>query len=173
MNDGEQICRLAEGRILDWRGLRPFRIEDAPACLGPRMAQDWLAFNRGHAAFHLFRSGPVAPDVWLFTFDGESVELVELFSLPSSVVTEEVLSALGEPDLLAGYPLAAQLQRPLRQPGEELRESIFGDRGLALLSGHAPGETARLVRVRGFEAMPAQNYYERFVELPQVNIFQP
>jgi len=166
----EAICCLVEGRVFDWHGLEPFPIEEAPGCIGEQTASEWLKFKRGYASYRVFRGNPGGPEVWLFSFDGDSVELVELFSPPVSFGSEETLALLGQPELIGDYPGAAQLQRPLRQPGEELRELIYEERGLALLLAHAPETATRAVRVRGFESMPAQTYYERFVELPEVQI---
>jgi hypothetical protein len=167
---GELICSLVEGRVRDWHGLQPFAMDDAPSCVGEQTANDWLKFKRDYAWYRIFRRSPEGPEAWLFSFDGKNVELVELFGLPASFVPEATISVLGQPELIADYPGAAQLQRPLRQPGEELRESIYGERGLALLLGYTPGEPARAIRLRGFESMPAQEYYERFVELPEIEI---
>ena len=164
----ESICSLVEGRVRDWHGLQPFAIEDAPSCAGDQTASDWLKFKRGYASYRIFRRSPDEPEVWLFSFDGTRVDLVELFSPPASFASDETLAILGQPELIGDYPGAAQIQRPLRQAGEELRESIYGRRGLALLLGYAPDKATRPVRVRGFESMPAQQYYERFVELSQI-----
>lgn len=166
----ESICALVEGRVVEWQGLKPFAIDDAPDCIGEQTASDWLKFNRGYALYRIFRAGPQGPDVWLFSFDGRTVELLELFSPPAVFASDETLDALGQPELIGDYPGAAQLQRPLRQPGEELREAIYERRGLALLLGYAPDRPVRAVRVRGFQSMPAREYYERFVELPEIEI---
>lgn len=163
-------CSLVQGRVLDWQGLRPFAIEEVPGCIGEQVANDWLKFKQGYGSYRVFRRSLEGPEVWLFTFDGSNVGLIELFSPPASFASDEALDALGQPELIGDYPGAAQLQRPLRQPGEELRELIYGKRGLALLLADAPDKAKRAVRVRGFEPMPAQKYYERFVELPEVEL---
>jgi hypothetical protein len=167
---GESICSLVDGRVGDWHGLQPFAINDAPGCIGEQTAKDWLKFSRAYASYRIFRRSLAAPEVWLFSFDGKKIELVEIFGLPASFAPEAALAVLGQPELMADYPGAAQIQRPLRQPGEELRESIYGERGLALLLGYAPDRRVRPVRVRGFESMSAQEYYRRFVELPEIEI---
>ena len=166
----ESICCLVEERILDWYGLEPFPIDETPGCVGEQTASDWLKFKRGYASYRVFRRNNGGPEVWIFSFDGNSVELVELFSPPASYASEETLELLGQPELIGDYPGAAQIQRPLREPGEELRELIYEKRGLALLLAFAPDTATRPVRVRGFESMPAQKYYERFVELTEVEI---
>lgn len=166
----ESICDLVEGRVVEWHGLQPFAIDEVPDCIGEQRASEWLKFKRGYGLYRIFRSGPQGPEVWLFSFNGKSVELVELFSPPLSFASDETMDELGQPKLIGDYPGAAQIQRPLAQPGEELREAIYGQRGLALLLGYAPGRPARPVRVRGFPSMSEEEYYERFVELPEIEI---
>lgn len=168
MTNEEAICNLAEGNFLAWEGLQPFNVAKPPACLGRQESDGWLRFRWGYAAYRVFRCGPEGPDVWLFTLDDDRVRLIEVFSLPMALGEGALQEQLGVPELEVPCPLAAQLQRPLGTLGQDLNEWIYAGRGLALLLGRTPGAQERLVRVRGFELMSAEEYRQRFVELPPV-----
>jgi hypothetical protein len=171
VTNAETICHLVEGRILKWKGLPPFSVEELPSCLRQEASHGWLKFKQGYAAYRIFRTTDGGPEAWLFTFDGYRIHLIEVFSLPLSVEVGPLLDQLGTPEMRLAHPLAAQLQRPLKRPDENLNEIIFARRGLALLLGYAPDTPARLVRVRGFGVMLAETYQELFVDLPPMRFF--
>ncbi len=168
MANKETICNLVEGNLLAWEGLQPFNVDEPPACLGRQESDGWLRFRWGHAAYRVFRCSPGGPEVWLFTLDDIRVRLIEVFLLPRSLATGDLLEQLGVPELEVVCPLAAQLQRSFGAPDEDLNELVYAWRGLALLLGRTPGARERLVRVRGFEIMSAEEYRQRFVDLPPV-----
>lgn len=168
MTDEEAVCDLAEGNLLDWKGLQPFDVEVPPACLGRQESDGWLQFRWGYAAYRVFRCRSEGPEVWLFTLDDSKVRLIEVFLLPTSLVIGVLREQLGAPELKVACPLPARLQRPLGTPDEDLNELVYARKGLALLLGRNPEARERLIRVRGFEIMSAEAYRHRFVDLPPV-----
>jgi hypothetical protein len=171
MIDARTICDLAAGEFSEWGGLRAFALEAVPACLDSTGDSGWLQFGQRHLAYYVFRLGSVGSLVWLFTFDDGQVRLVEVHELPQNISVDEVLEGLGPTDAQLGYSSAAQMQRPLGEPDERVSEYVFSRRGLALLVGHKPNGSRRILRVRGFEVMPLQRYKELFVDLPEPRFF--
>ncbi len=171
MADIRALCDLIEGRVQHWHGLTPFAFTDVPSCLGSCRTQGWLQFGQGHAEYRLFSPETIGSEVWLISFGDQQVQLIEICSLPKSVKLDLLLEKLGEPDLKLDLPLANQLQRFARLPDEELFESVFAQRGLALLGGNVANSPARLVRIRGFALMPAEEYRKRFMNLSSVRFF--
>jgi hypothetical protein len=167
----QALCDLGSGNASGWHGLRPLALEELPACLEPAGQDGWLRFWHGYTQYRVWRQSPAGSTLWLFIDQDDLVHLVEVFDLPATVAVDPLVRQLGTPELTLDYPLAAQLQRPLCRPGEELIEFVYARRGLALLIGRPAGQPARLVRLRGFEVMPARMYRELFVDLPDVRFF--
>ncbi len=176
MND---LCDLAAGWLDRWRGLTPFPLADAPACLGtPEGADRHQKLGHRWVAYRTFR-GPGddgLPVTRLFVFGDSLVRLVEVYGAPvgpAELAARRALASTrtsqGEPEAVGDWPLANELQRPLMRYGEVLREYVFGDAGLALLVGEGAEPPAlRLARLRGFESMTAREYRERYIVLPPV-----
>jgi hypothetical protein len=176
------LCDLAAGGLDRWRGLTPFQLADAPACLGAPGAADWYQkFGHRWVAYRAFRGagGDGLPVTHLFVFGDSLVHLAEVYGAPvgpAELATRRALASTrasrGEPEALGDWPLANELQRPLMRYGEVLREYVFGDAGLALLVGECGNPpTLRLARLRGFEPMAAQEYREHYMVLPAVEFF--
>lgn len=159
------VCRLVELDLSGWQGLVPFPIDWAPACLGPACSRGWLEFSAGYLPYRRYCLDNDATHVWLFSDGEEMVCLAEVFP-PGSAEAGKLLDQLGPAETCGGYPVEAELQRPLRRPGEMLEEHVYGARGLAILCGCLPRQAMRAVRIRGFEPMSAARYHERFVRLP-------
>lgn len=162
----DSLCDLVDGEVWSWQGLLPFTHDEVPSCVGLEERTDWLLFPDGYRAYRVFVRDPAAPKVWLFTFDDERVHLVESFPVSATVGRDTFERRLGPAEASAPYPLSARLQRPLGTPGDDLVELIYASRGLALLFAQTHRSDHRLLRIRGFEAMPADEYLRRFVELP-------
>lgn len=174
----EGICELVEGLLDRWRGLIPFALADAPACLGiPEAADRYWKFGHGWARYRTFRRQDGADLlVRLFVFGDSLVRLVEVYGSPVPTAAlvlrreqAEERARQGEAAAVGDWPLANELQQPQMRQGEVLREYVFGDAGLALLVGEgAAGSSLRLARLRGFEPMLAREYRSRYVMLPRV-----
>ncbi|MQA87401.1 MAG: hypothetical protein GEV03_22920 [Streptosporangiales bacterium] len=106
----------------------------------------------------------------MFFSADERVRLVEVMRAPATS-TEALLRSLGAAEKRFPYPVAARLQRPLIDPDEQAEEHVFGARGLALLVARQRFSRLRLVRLRGFAPMPADEYSRLFLDLPQVRYF--
>jgi len=171
MIDAQTICDLAAGELSQWRGLRPFALETIPDCLESTGGNGWLQFGQRHLAYCVFRLGSAGSVVWLFSFDDGQVHLVEVQEPQQNISVDEVLDGLGPPDARLAYSSAARLQRPLGELDERVSEYVFSSRGLALLIGHTPNGSRRILRVRGFEVMPLQRYKELFIDLPEPRFF--
>lgn len=167
------LAALAAGRFLAWHGLRPFTREGLPACLRPAGQPGYQEFAEGPLAFERFRfeTDSGRSEVWLFWDHAGRVCLAEVFRLAARA-DASLFEALGPPDLVAPVPTAAVLQRPAHLPGGPLSERVYATRGLALAVRVGAEAHGSLVRVRGFEPMPARRYGERFVNLPQTRFFE-
>jgi len=173
------LCDLVAGRLDRWRGLTPFPLADAPACLGvPEGVDKHLKLGHHWVTYRAF-GGPREnglPETRLFMFNDSLVRLVEVCGAhvaPAELAARRMLvearARQGEPEALGDWPLANEIQRPLARNGEALREYVFGDAGLALLVGEsAEPEALRLARLRGFEPMTARDYRGRYMTLPPV-----
>jgi hypothetical protein len=165
------ICEFIQTHLSDWRGLQPFPLSEIPACLGILEKQGELEFGLGVMPYRIFHTDPGGPEVWLFSLADEHVHLVEVFSATGTPSDEALFRQFGTPEMRYPYPLAAQLQRSLGEPEESLEELVYASRGLAGLIGRKPGSGERLLRLRGFEAMPIEQYYAKYVDLPPVRFF--
>lgn len=161
--DKNPICRLAALDIAGWRGLPPFPIDQAPECLGPERSRGWLEFRRGWLAY---RDSRPKDETAVRLFAGEDGNACLLEVYPSGIDAEHLLAQLRPAETIAPFPLEAELQYPVRRPGETLEDHIYGARGLALLLASRAGEGTRVVRLRGFEPMTAAQYRQWFVDLP-------
>jgi hypothetical protein len=166
MTSAHQVCDLAAGQLTGWTGLDPFRLEAAPACLGPAEREGWLDLGRGATPYRVCRTIPDRVEVWLFHPPGEAVCLVEVYPPAGESPVGTLLDSLGEPDLRYEYPLAGRLQRMLGRSGEGLDERVYGGRGLAVAVTHGAGREERLFRLRGFRPTRAEEYFADFVDLP-------
>ena len=167
MTAAQQVCDLAAGRLAAWDGLHPFPIDVAPACLGPPERDGWLDLGSGATMYRVYRTVPEHVEIWLFHPPGKVVCLVEIYPPPTVRLAVALLGSLGEADLRYEYPLAARLQRMLGEPGEALEERVYSGRGLAVAVARRAGREERIFRLRGFRAMPAEEYYTDFVDLPE------
>jgi hypothetical protein len=165
-----EVCDLVEGRLDAWRGLAPFVPASAPACVGAEEKSEWLGFFDGMIHYRRYHR-PSGEQVWLFDRD-EKVVLVEVFPAARQSI-DSWLDRLGLPERTVIYGLPQLLQRPLARGDEEVDELIWGARGLGLLRARAADGRERLVRVRGFAPMSADEYYRRFVRLPPIEYHEP
>jgi hypothetical protein len=165
------VCELAAGRLDAWSGLQPFKPDAAPTCLGAMIRDGWLEFGGDSMSYRLFQPGTSGAEVWLFNPPGDDIRLVEVFSPAIGGATRAILRSLGNAEMQYEYPLEGRLQRMLGAPDETLEELVFAHRGLAVMLGHRPGASEWIFRLRGFERMAADVYYQRFVHLPETRFF--
>ncbi len=172
INMGTEIEALATGHFLAWHGLDPFPADSPPACLRPTGQSGWLPFSQTRLAFEVFRFQPCHSEVWLFRDEQGRICLVEIYGLSTGPSFTQLLDELSSPDLMGPVPLAAKLQRPTYLEGCDLVERVYVGRGMALATRKGTEGQLELVRVRGFQVMPAARYQERFVNLPATRFLE-
>ena len=132
--------------IAGWRGLPPFPIDQAPGCLGLSVRAAGWSF----AVAGLLTAIPPKDKTAVRLFAGEDGNACLLEVYLSGIDAEHLLAQLRPAETIAPFPLEAELQYPVRRPGETLEDHIYGEKGVALLSASRAGEGTRVVRLRGF-----------------------
>lgn len=166
------IEALVTGQFLKWRGLRDAPADRLPACLRATGNMGWLPFPKGLLQFEVLLLESSHLEVWLFKDEAGKVCLLEVYGLKADPSFTQILDDLGPPDFIGPVPLAAKLQRPTYLAGSDLIERVYARRGMALAARRGKEGLLEIVRVRGFEVMPASQYWDRFVELPATRFFE-
>jgi hypothetical protein len=164
--DPQTICHLVDVRLKYWQGLGALDRAQLPSCIGTEIDRTTIRFRMSLLAVSIYRPATVRGEVRVFwAINGETIELVEVRPCPSL----DAAGVLAELDPLAEshrYSIddctAAHLTPP---QGGTIDEMIYPDRGLAIaLARHGSG-AASVVRIRGFEPMPAKQYLADYVSL--------
>lgn len=156
--DPQTLCRLAEGKVGQWRGLA-LDHDQLPECLGPVVQKGTRRFAPAILASETHRpsSGSSEIDVYWW-INGGRVDLVDVrFTTP--LAAAPILRELGEPETTFPYTDEARRAWNLHPPvGEALEEAIYASRGVSLVLARDASGQVNMLRLRGFRPMPAKRY---------------
>jgi hypothetical protein len=167
--DPQAICYLVDGNLKCWTGLGGLDRAQLPSCIGTEIDRTTFRFRMSLVAVSIYRPAAVRTEVRVYwAINGEMVELVEV--LPSrSFNTAGVLAELDPSAESHRYSIDDCTGARLTPPqGGTIDEMIYPDRGLAIALARRGTGAASVVRMRGFEPMPAKQYLSDYVSfVPQ------
>jgi hypothetical protein len=163
--DAQRICRLMRGDVAAWHGLPAAHLHrsELPDCLGPIIGTDVRMFSVGRYDVERHDAGSTGRvDVFGWPGDGRVIA-IDVWP-PKPIDAAALLAELPPPDRSYRYePAELDTWGVVPPAGAAVDEVVWGARGLALVMVRgAPGD--EVVRMRGFEPMPADRWIEGFVQ---------